>query len=54
MVHIAHVEGTSMNPLTPKKLPCAHIFHFRCLKTWLERQQSCPTWYSINIIDNSK
>ena len=27
----------------PKKLPCGHIFHFRCLRTWLERQQSCPT-----------
>ncbi|KAG0244532.1 E3 ubiquitin-protein ligase hrd1 [Actinomortierella wolfii] len=27
----------------PKKLPCGHIFHFQCLKSWLERQQSCPT-----------
>lgn len=26
-----------------KKLPCGHIFHFRCLKSWLERQQACPT-----------
>lgn len=31
---------------TPKKLPCGHIFHFSCLRSWLERQQSCPTWYS--------
>jgi len=30
---------------TPKKLPCGHVFHFHCLKSWLERQQSCPTWY---------
>jgi hypothetical protein len=30
---------------TPKKLPCGHIFHFYCLRSWLERQQSCPTWY---------
>ena len=29
---------------TPKKLPCGHIFHFYCLRSWLERQQSCPTW----------
>jgi len=29
---------------TPKKLPCGHIFHFHCLRSWLERQQSCPTW----------
>ena len=27
----------------PKKLPCGHMFHFRCLRSWLERQQSCPT-----------
>lgn len=26
----------------PKKLPCGHILHFRCLRSWLERQQSCP------------
>ena len=31
--------------MTPKKLPCGHIFHFQCLRSWLERQQSCPTWY---------
>lgn len=30
--------------VTPKKLPCGHIFHFHCLRSWLERQQSCPTW----------
>lgn len=29
---------------TPKRLPCGHIFHFHCLRSWLERQQSCPTW----------
>ncbi|KAF8332050.1 uncharacterized protein EI90DRAFT_3123127 [Cantharellus anzutake] len=27
----------------PKKLPCGHVFHFQCLRSWLERQQSCPT-----------
>ena len=30
---------------TPKKLGCGHIFHFHCLRSWLERQQSCPTWW---------
>jgi E3 ubiquitin-protein ligase synoviolin len=25
-------------------LPCGHIFHFHCLRSWLERQQTCPTW----------
>lgn len=33
---------------TPKKLPCGHIFHFYCLKSWLERQQSCPTWCVVH------
>ncbi|KAJ3328188.1 E3 ubiquitin-protein ligase hrd1 [Blyttiomyces sp. JEL0837] len=31
------------NQNAPKKLPCGHIFHFNCLRSWLERQQSCPT-----------
>eukprot|EP00808_Paulinella_micropora_P014618 g58990.t1 len=26
-----------------KKLPCGHLFHFNCLRTWLERSQRCPT-----------
>lgn len=26
-----------------KKLACGHIFHFHCLRSWLERQQTCPT-----------
>lgn len=29
--------------LRAKKLPCGHILHMRCLKSWLERQQVCPT-----------
>ncbi|KZT43674.1 hypothetical protein SISSUDRAFT_978355 [Sistotremastrum suecicum HHB10207 ss-3] len=32
---------------TPKKLPCGHFFHFHCLRSWLERQQNCPTWYAM-------
>lgn len=35
--------------VTPKKLPCGHIFHFHCLRSWLERQQSCPTWSVISL-----
>jgi len=26
-----------------KKLPCGHIFHAHCLRSWFQRQQSCPT-----------
>lgn len=34
---------------TPKKLGCGHVFHFHCLRSWLERQQSCPTWYVLRV-----
>ncbi|KAJ9092544.1 hypothetical protein QFC21_006775 [Naganishia friedmannii] len=34
--------GSGVNE-TPKKLACGHVFHFHCLRSWLERQQSCPT-----------
>ncbi|CDH56792.1 zinc finger protein [Lichtheimia corymbifera JMRC:FSU:9682] len=36
-------ERQQQNMDQPKKLPCGHIFHFHCLRSWLERQQSCPT-----------
>jgi len=26
-----------------KKLPCGHIFHAACLRSWFQRQQTCPT-----------
>lgn len=26
-----------------KKLPCNHIFHTTCLRSWFQRQQTCPT-----------
>ena len=26
-----------------KKLPCGHIFHKACLRSWFQRQQTCPT-----------
>ncbi|KAI0768646.1 hypothetical protein BD413DRAFT_715661, partial [Trametes elegans] len=38
--------------MTPKKLPCGHIFHFQCLRSWLERQQSCPTCRRT-VLDNN-
>uniref|UniRef100_A0A6B0VDP0 RING-type E3 ubiquitin transferase n=1 Tax=Ixodes ricinus TaxID=34613 RepID=A0A6B0VDP0_IXORI len=26
-----------------KRLPCSHIFHTACLRSWFQRQQTCPT-----------
>ncbi|CAG2117171.1 unnamed protein product [Medioppia subpectinata] len=26
-----------------KRLPCNHIFHVSCLRSWFQRQQTCPT-----------
>ncbi|TPX33516.1 hypothetical protein SmJEL517_g03596 [Synchytrium microbalum] len=40
------------HPDTPKKLPCGHTFHFRCLRSWLERQQSCPTCRRSVLTEN--
>lgn len=40
-------EPAARNPVAermrPKKLPCGHVLHFACLRSWLERQQICPT-----------
>lgn len=40
--------------MTPKKLPCGHIFHFQCLRSWLERQQSCPTWLVLSTLHGDR
>ncbi|KAF4520930.1 hypothetical protein B566_EDAN008905 [Ephemera danica] len=32
-----------------KKLPCNHIFHTSCLRSWFQRQQTCPTC-RLNIL----
>ncbi|GAB1314875.1 E3 ubiquitin-protein ligase hrd1 [Madurella fahalii] len=36
-------DATQVERTRAKKLPCGHILHFGCLKSWLERQQVCPT-----------
>ncbi|KAK4162741.1 ERAD-associated E3 ubiquitin-protein ligase HRD1 [Cladorrhinum sp. PSN259] len=36
-------NGGQIERTRAKKLPCGHILHFGCLKSWLERQQVCPT-----------
>lgn len=37
---------------TSKKLPCGHIFHTACLRSWFQRQQTCPTC-RLNILRTS-
>ncbi|EPE36166.1 RING/U-box [Glarea lozoyensis ATCC 20868] len=39
----ARAPSTLNERSRPKKLPCGHILHLGCLKSWLERQQVCPT-----------
>ena len=36
----------------PKKLPCGHILHYTCLRSWLERQQNCPICRAPVIVSN--
>ena len=40
--------------LRPKKLPCGHILHFACLRSWLERQQNCPTCRRPVLVRNRR
>jgi E3 ubiquitin-protein ligase synoviolin len=32
-----------------KKLICGHLFHVHCLRSWLERQQTCPTCRALVV-----
>jgi E3 ubiquitin-protein ligase synoviolin len=34
---------------TAKKLICGHLFHVHCLRSWLERQHTCPTCRALVI-----
>ncbi|KFD50730.1 hypothetical protein M514_08386 [Trichuris suis] len=35
-----------------KKLPCNHIFHTACLRSWFQRQQTCPTC-RLNVLQTA-
>lgn len=35
--------------VTAKKLHCGHLFHVHCLRSWLERQNICPTCRALVI-----
>ncbi|CAD5316322.1 unnamed protein product [Arabidopsis thaliana] len=32
-----------------KKLVCGHLFHVHCLRSWLERQNTCPTCRALVV-----
>ncbi|KAI7893950.1 uncharacterized protein EV154DRAFT_438868 [Mucor mucedo] len=49
----AYRGDTDQNLDQPKKLPCGHIFHFHCLRSWLERQQTCPTCRRSVLVENN-
>ncbi|XP_078445185.1 ERAD-associated E3 ubiquitin-protein ligase HRD1B-like isoform X1 [Wolffia australiana] len=38
--------------VSAKKLVCGHLFHVHCLRSWLERQYTCPTCRSLVAPDN--
>lgn len=40
---VAPEEGDQQPQSVCKKLPCGHIFHASCLRSWFQRQQTCPT-----------
>ncbi|KAF5011933.1 hypothetical protein FDECE_1972 [Fusarium decemcellulare] len=45
----------AIDRVRPKKLPCGHILHLGCLKSWLERQQVCPTCRSpVTLNENAR
>ncbi|XP_072374636.1 E3 ubiquitin-protein ligase AMFR [Scyliorhinus torazame] len=38
-----------------RKLPCGHLFHNSCLRSWLEQDTSCPTCrMSLNINEDNR
>ncbi|XP_062093216.1 ERAD-associated E3 ubiquitin-protein ligase HRD1B-like [Humulus lupulus] len=38
---------------TAKKLICGHLFHVHCLRSWLERQHTCPTCRALVVPPDS-
>lgn len=46
---MTHGPNNNENHGSIKKLPCDHIFHKSCLRSWFQRQQTCPTCRYIKI-----
>lgn len=38
---------------TAKRLVCGHLFHVHCLRSWLERQHTCPICRALVIPNES-
>lgn len=36
------LEGSGTARSVPRKLPCGHIFHDGCIRSWLEMSNACP------------
>ncbi|SCU80847.1 LADA_0B09846g1_1 [Lachancea dasiensis] len=41
-LNFLHAEHATTHKLKAKRLPCNHILHLGCLKSWMERSQTCP------------
>ncbi|EKX31973.1 HRD1-like protein [Guillardia theta CCMP2712] len=54
MDHTCIICREEMQPPHAKKLPCGHIFHFDCLRSWLEEHSQCPTCRMQVEIDNAQ
>lgn len=47
--NLSKSNKTHLLSTASKKLPCNHIFHTSCLRSWFQRQQTCPTC-RLNIL----
>lgn len=46
--------GTGTARSVPRKLPCGHILHDGCIRSWLEMSNACPTCRKNVIPSNSE
>ncbi|KAH9248639.1 hypothetical protein BASA81_013711 [Batrachochytrium salamandrivorans] len=46
----AAVSPHRINPNTPNGFLWQNVFHFRCLRSWIERQTACPTRNGVIVL----